>query len=173
MALNANHFFIAVALILSSVLFFFQPMQIEESAKGEIAQLEMRNFTLYELGVDGLKDIMIGRDGLRFEDRIEIRDIDYTDSTRSLQNNLQADFGLYDNKELITLEGNVRYYREDGMKFRTEKALVHQKKETITAVGPFTLEKGTERAVGTNLFYDTKNGLSRAENVTGIFDSPE
>jgi len=173
MALNANYFFIAIALLLSAILYFFKPMQIDETVKGEIAQLEMRNFTLYELDVNGLKDVMIGRLALRFKDRIEISDIDYTDSSRSHQNNLQADYGTYDNVELITLEGNVRYYREDGMRFRSEKAIIHQKKETVAAVGPFTLEKGSENAVGTDLFYDSKNGITKADNVTGLFDIKE
>ena len=170
MAISANHFFITVALLLSAILYFFKPIHVEETVTGEVAQLELHNFTLYELGVDGLKDIMIGRDGLRFDDRIEVKDIDYTDSSRSFRNNIQADFGLYDNKELITLEGNVRYYREDGMKFRSDKAVIDQKKETIDVAGPFTLETLSEKAVGTNLFYDSKNGLSEAKNVTAMFD---
>ncbi|MBU1642456.1 LPS export ABC transporter periplasmic protein LptC [bacterium] len=170
MAISANHFFIALALLLSAILYFFKPMHVQDTVKGEIAQLELRNFTLYELGVDGLKDIMIGRHGLRFDDRIEVKDIDYTDSSRQLQNNLQADFGVYNNKDLITLEGNVRYYREDGLKFNTNKAIIDQNKETITTVGPFTLEKFSEKAVGMDLFYDNKNGRSKAEDVTGIFD---
>lgn len=170
MAISANYFFITVAFVLAAILYFFKPMEIEERIDKEVAQLELRNFTLYELDVDGLKDIMIGRDGLRFDDRIEIKDIDYTDSTRSLQNNIQADFGRYNNKDIITLEGNVRYYREDGLTFRSDQAVIHQKEETIDVAGPFTLNKNGESAVGTNLFYDSKNGLSKAKNVTGIFE---
>ncbi len=170
MAISANYFFITVAILLAAILYFFKPLKIEERIEKEVAQLELRNFTLYELGVDGLKDIMIGRHGFRFEDRIEIKDIDYTDSTRSLQNNIQADFGRYNNKDIITLEGNVRYYREDGLKFRSNRAIIHQKDETIDAAGPFTLHKNGESAIGTDLFYDGKNGLSRAKNVTGIFE---
>ncbi|WP_345978190.1 hypothetical protein [Sulfurimonas sp. HSL3-7] len=170
MAVSANYFFITVAFVLAAILYFFKPMEIEERIDKEVAQLELLNFTLYELGVDGLKDIMIGRHGLRFDDRIEIRDIDYTDSTRSLQNNIQADFGRYNNREIITLEGNVRYYREDGLNFNSDRAVIHQKDETIDAAGPFTLHKNSESAVGTDLFYDRKNGLSKAKNVTGIFE---
>ncbi|MCJ7764873.1 MAG: LPS export ABC transporter periplasmic protein LptC [Thiovulaceae bacterium] len=170
MAVSANYFFIGIALLLSAILYFFKPMLVEETIRGEVAQLELHNFTLYELDVNGLKDIMMGRQGLRFDDRIEVKDINYTDSTRSLQNNIQADFGLYNNKELITLEGNVRYYREDGMKFRSNKAIIDQNRETINTVGHFTLENFSENAVGTDLFYDNKNGLSSAENVTGTFD---
>jgi len=170
MAISANYFFITVAFLLAAILYFFKPMEMEERIEKEVAQLELHNFTLYEIGVDGLKDIMIGRNGLRFEDRIEIKDIDYTDSTRSLQNNIQADFGRYNNRDIITLEGNVRYYREDGLTFSSDRAVIHQKEETIDVDGPFTLHKDGESAVGTNLFYDSKNGLSKAKNVTGIFE---
>lgn len=170
MALNANYFFIAIALLLSVILYFFKPTDIAESQVGEVAQLELRNFTLYELGVDGLKDIMLGRQGLRFDDRIDVIDIDYTDSTRSMRNNIQADFGRYNNKNLITLEGNVRYYREDGMRFNAEKALIDHKKETITVVGPFTMKKMADTVTGRDLFYNTKSGYTEAKGVTGVFD---
>jgi LPS export ABC transporter protein LptC len=170
MAISANYFFITLALLLSAILYFFKPMHVQDAVKGEVAQLELRNFTLYEIGVNGLKDIMIGRNGLRFDNRIEVKDIDYTDSSRMLQNNLQADFGVYNNKDLITLEGNVRYYREDGLKFSTNRAIIDQNRETITTFGPFTLEKLSEKAVGMDLFYDNKNGRSNATDVTGLFD---
>ncbi len=175
MAINANYFFIIIALILASVLIFFQPSPVQEmrDGKGEVAQLELRNFTIYELGVDGLKDIMIGHYGFRYEDRIEVEEIDYTDSTNHQRNNLQADFGVYNNKDLITLEGNVRYYREDGMQFRSDKAIIHQTDETILAAGPFTMQKGADHAVGTDLFYDSKNGLTKAKDVTGFYTLAE
>lgn len=175
MAINANTFFIIIALVLASILIFFQPSAVQETQddKGEVAQLELRNFTIYELGVDGLKDIMIGHYGFRYEDRIEVEEIDYTDSTGHQRNNLQADFGVYNNKDLITLEGNVRYYREDGMKFKSDKAIIHQTEETILAVGPFTMEKGGDYAVGTDLFYDSKHSLMKAKNVTGFYTLAE
>ena len=171
MAINANNFFVLIALILGSILFFFQPVEIKEQKQdgGEVAELELRNFTLYELDVNGLKDVMIGQKSYRFKDRIEVEEIDYTDSTRELQNNVQADFGVYRGDDLITLEGNVRYYREDGMKFRSDRALIDQKEETITADGPFKMDKFADNIVGNDLFYDTKKGLSRAKDVTGVF----
>jgi len=171
MAISANHFFIGIAVILAAILFLFKPVEIKEQTKvrGEVPALELRTFTLYELDINGLKDVMIGQIGYRFKDRIEVKDIDYTDSTRSLQNNVLADFGVYNGKDLITLEGNVRYYREDGMKFRSNKAVIDQKEETITAIGPFEMDKLADNVVGDDLFYDMEKGLSKANNVTGIF----
>ena len=171
MAISANHFFIAIALVLASILLFFKPTKLDEplNQKAEIAELELRNFTLYEVGLNGLKDIMVGKEGFRYKDRLEVNDINYTDSSRKLQNNLKADFGHYNNKNLITLEGNVRYHREDGVNFVTNKAIIHQHKETITTVGPFTMDRLTDNVVGKDLFYDTKNGHSTAKQVTAVF----
>lgn len=175
MAISANYFFIAIALVLASILIFFKPMPVTNTIEdnAEVAELELRNFTLYEIGVDGLKDIMIGHYGYRYGDRIEVEEIDYTDSSGDQRNNLQADFGIYNNKDLITLEGNVRYYREDGMKFRSDKAVINQVDESITAVGPFTMDKLADHVVGTDLFYDSKNGLTKAKDVTGFFTLTE
>ena len=175
MAISANHFFVGIALVLAAILFLFEPDLVVEQKKDgkEIAELELRNFTIYELDVIGLQNIMIGREGYRFKDRIEVKDIDYTDSTHALQNNVQADFGVYRGEDLITLEGNVRYYREDGMKFRSDRADINQTEETITAIGPFKMDKFADNVVGDDLFYDTKNGLSKAKNVTGFFTLTE
>jgi len=175
MAINANYFFIIVSLVLLSILLLFRPTPVTQTIEdnADIAELELRNFTLYELGVDGLKEIMIGRYGFRYGDRIEVEDIDYTNSSKEHRNNLQADFGIYNNKDLITLEGNVRYYREDGMKFKTDTALINKKDESITAVGPFTLHKESDNAHGTDLFYDSKNGLIKAKNVTAFYTLTE
>ena len=171
MAISANHFFIAIALILASILFLFKPTKLDESmnTKGEIAELELHNFTLYEVGLEGLKDIMVGKEGFRYKHRLEVNDINYTDSSRKLQNNLLADFGRYNNKNLITLEGNVRYHREDGLRFVSNKAIVHQQKETITTIGPFTMNRLADKVVGKDLFYDTKKGHSTAKQVTAVF----
>ena len=171
MAISANHFFIAIAIVLASILLFFKPTKLEQplSHKTEVAELELHNFTLYEVGLNGLKDIMVGREGFRYKDRLEVNDINYTDSSRKLQNNLKADFGYYNNKNLITLEGNVRYYREDGLNFVTNKAIIHQNEETITTVGPFTMDRLSDEVVGKDLFYDTKKGRSTAKQVTGVF----
>jgi len=172
MAVNINYFFLLIGAILASILLFFQPKEVklrDPNAK-EVAELELHHFTLYELTLDGLKDVMNGKEGLRYTDRIEINDIDYTDNSRNLKNNITADFGVYDNINLITLEGNVRYHREDGLKFKTNRAVMHQKEETITTFGPFTMDKQADTIVGKDLFYDSKNGLSNAKNVTGIFN---
>jgi len=171
MAISANHFFIAIATVLAAILLFFKPTKFDEplSQKVEIAELELRNFTLYEVGLDGLKDIMVGKEGYRFKNRFEVKEIDYTDSTRKLQNNLKADFGRYNNKNLITLKGNVRYHREDGVHFVTDRAIVHQHKETITTVGPFKMDRLSDEVVGKDLFYDTKKGHATAKQVTGVF----
>ena len=175
MALNANYFFIIIALILASILLFFKPIALKKSLHEgkEVPALELHDFTLYEVGLGGLKDIMIGKDGFRYADRLEVNDINYTDSSRKLQNNLLADFGVYDNKELITLKGNVRYYREDGMHFKANKTIIDQKKETMHTVGSFTLSKASDNVVGENLFYDTKKSQSRAKDVTAYFTLPE
>ena len=172
MAVNVNYFFLFIAVVLASILLFFQPQEVKlrDVNASEVAELELHHFTLYELTLDGLKDVMQGKEGFRYKDRIEIEDIDYTDNSRNLKNNVTADFGVYDNVNLITLKGNVRYHREDGLKFKTNLAVMHQKEETITTSGPFTMDKQADNIVGNELFYDSKNGLSNAKDVIGIFN---
>jgi len=171
MAVSANTFFIVIALILASILIFIRPQELQESnhSNEDIAEMELRNFTLYELDTTGLKNIMLGKYGFQYKDRIEVEEIDYTDSTRNLRNNILADYGVYNNVDIITLEGNVRYYREDGMILTTEKAVINQEKETILTPGPFKIEQNDDNVVGNKLYYDRKVGLTNANTVTGYF----
>ncbi len=175
MGLDANYFFLAIGAILLAILLFFKPTKVQDlpHSNKEVPALELHNFTLYELDQNGLKDIMKGKKGYRFSKRLEIADINYTDSTHTLRNNLLADYGVYNNVDLITLKGNVRYHREDGMRFVTNKAIVNQKKETIDTRGPFTLYKQEDIVIGKDLYYDSKKGLSRAKDVTGLFELDE
>jgi|GEM_PF-771543 len=171
MAVSANTFFIVIALVLGSILLFIRPQEVKQidHSNENIAEMELRDFTLYELDTHGLKNIMLGKYGFQYKDRIEVEEIDYTDSTRNLRNNIIADYGVYNNIDIITLEGNVRYYREDGMILTTEEAVIDQKKETLSTPGPFKLEQENDNVIGNKLFYDRKDGTSTAKMVTGYF----
>lgn len=169
MALNANTFFIVIFTILVSIWIFFQPKHTQYQETGEIPQLELHNFTLYEVNQTGLKNILAGREGYRYEDRLEVNDINYTDSTKVLKNNITAKFGIYDNVDIITLKGNVRYYREDGLSFQTQEARISQSKELITTDGAFVIQRGKDLFRGTKLFYDYQNSDIKAKRVSGVY----
>ena len=171
MGINANHFFMLIVLILLAIYIAYKPVRIDDplSSGEEVAEMELNKFTLYSLDATGLQNIMIGDKGFQYKDRLEVKDINYTDSSRRLLNKIQADNGSYDNINIITLKGNVRYYREDGVHFHANKALLHQKEEIIDVVGPFTLNRGPDKVIGFDLFYDTKKGISHARDVIGDY----
>ena len=171
MAVSANSFFVVIALILASILVFIRPHELQQTDRSneDIAEMELRNFTLYELDTNGLKNIMLGTYGFQYKDRIEVEEIDYTDSTRNLRNNILADYGVYNNNDIITLEGNVRYYREDGMILTTDEAVINQEKETVLTPGPFKIEQDNDNVVGNKLYYDRKAGKTHAKRVVGYY----
>jgi len=171
MGLNANYFYLLIALVLLGIFVGFKPLQLPDTLGSdvEVPELELTRFTLYEVDETGLQNIMIGQKGFQYKDRLEVKDINYTDSTKSVRSNLQADFGIYDKVNIITLKGNVRYHREDGVRFSSQEAVLKQKEETISVDGRFKLERFADNVVGVKLFYDTKNGISSARNVIGYY----
>lgn len=170
MGLNANYFYLLIALVLLGIYLGFKPIKVPANlAKGEIPELELTRFTLYEVDESGLQDIMIGKKGYQYKNRLEVKDINYTDSSKRLRSNLQADRGIYDKVDLITLQGNVRYHREDGVRFNSKEARLKQKEETIYVDGRFKLHKFADNVVGNHLVYDTKDGVSKAKNVIGYY----
>ena len=91
--MTVNHFFVAIALVMAGIYFGFRPVTFEETRHGEIAQLDLNGFTIYEMDEKGLIHILHGKEGLRFADRYEVHDIAFIDSSEALSKELTADFG--------------------------------------------------------------------------------
>jgi len=166
--MNANTFFIAVGLLLGTIFVFFKPLEISKDNPNEVAQLELENFTVFELTREGLKSITKGTKGKRFENRNEADDINFTDNANEFAQNMQADFGRQQNG-IVDLEGNVRYKREDGLRFKSEEARYDQNSTIATTQGAFNMSYGQNWVDGTKLYYDATSRHSRAEGVSGVY----
>lgn len=166
--MSANYFFIFIGLVLLLVLTYFRPMQIQTEITEEVAQLELLDFTLHELDQQGLRNVLSGSKGNRFVDRYVIEDVNYTDNTKLYVENMRSDTGVYKGN-VVTLEGNVRYHRQDGIYFNSDKATFDQNHSVARTQGPFVLTKEADSVRGENLFYNSDSGKIKAQNVTGVY----
>jgi LPS export ABC transporter protein LptC len=166
--MNANYFFLLIGAVLLAVLVFFKPMRTQTEITKEVAQIELFDFILYELDRQGLRNVLSGSIGNRFTDRYVIQDVNFTDNTKKYVENMRSDEGVYQHN-VVTLEGNVRYHREDGIYFNSDKATFDQNRSIARTHGPFVMTQGEDRVQGENLFYNSDSGKIKAQNVSGVY----
>ena len=166
--MNVVTFYLVVGAILGSIFLFFKPIAVNVADPGELAQIELDRFIVYEVTPAGVKTILAGTHALRFPDRYEVNDLNLTDRSDEHTENMRADFGVY-KEPLIFLQDNVRYERDDGIVFTTGSADYNRTSGMLAANGPFVLWQGQDRVKGSDLRYNTQLGEISAEKIVGNY----
>ena len=151
-----------------AIFFLFKPMNIKKQEFIDVPLFELTSFTLHELDRVGLQTVMTGDSAVRYADRYSVENIDYTDNSKEYIANMRAKQGLYKD-EIVELEDNVVYSREDGFTFQTSK-IVYDKKTAI-AVADADYISYRDKNIVKGSFVKYNNALNRVEskNVTAIY----
>jgi len=154
------------------IFFFFKPLKLKEQHFIDVPQLELQEFRVYGFTSFGLQTYMTGLSGIKYKDRIIVKDIDYTDKSPTYKANMKAQEGIYKN-DIITLKGNVIYSRDNGFQFFTQK-LVYNKKtsEAVSNVG-YTANIKKNRLKGTYIKYNNKLNRVYSKNIDAIYQLQE
>jgi len=146
------------------IFFLFEPLNVKKQNFIDIPQFDLANFTLYELDTKGLTTYMIGDKSIKYSNRYEVENMDYTDNSSKLIANMKANNGLYKN-DIVDLEGDVVYTREDGLEFITEKIVYNKKTGVANTNKEFIMLRDDNKVVGTSLIY---NNILRKSTVTDV-----
>jgi len=151
-----------------AIFFLFKPMEIKKQKFIDVPLFELTSFTLHELNRVGLQTVMTGDSAVRYADRYSVKNIDYTDNSKEYIANMRAEQGLYKD-EIVELEDNVVYSREDGFTFQTSK-IVYDKNTTI-AVADADYISYRDKNIVKGSFVKYNNALNRVEskNVTATY----
>jgi len=143
-------------------------MDLKKQKFDDVPIFELTSFTLHELNRVGLQTVMTGNSAIRYKDRYSVANIDYTDNSKEYIANMRARHGLYKD-EIIELEDDVIYSREDGFTFETSK-VVYDKKTTI-AIADTDYVSYQEQNIVNGSFVKYNNSLNRVEskNVTATY----
>lgn len=163
--MNINYFFLAASVCLFMILFLFKPLEIKEQSFVDVPLFSISSFTMYEFDSNGLITLMNGAKATRYKDRYAVEKIDYTDSSKKNIANMKSNSGIYKN-DIVYLDGNILYTREDGLTFETQKATYDKKISLATADGDYVLYKGTNRVTGKELKYNNSLDKIESKNVT-------
>ncbi len=161
-------FFAIIFGALIAIFFLFKPMDIKKQEFVDVPLFELKSFTLHELNRVGLQTLMTGDNAIRYSDRYSVLNIDYTDNSKEYIANMRAREGLYKD-EIIELENDVVYSREDGLTFETSKAIYNKKTNIAIADADYVSYRGENVVNGSFVKYN--NSLNRVEskNVTATY----
>jgi len=135
------------------IFFLFKPLALKEQSFIDVPQIELKKFTMYEFSPYGLQTYMLGESGTKYDDRLVVENIDYTDKSEDYIANMKADRGQY-KEDIVNLKGNVFYTRNSGFGFKTQKLIYNKKtSEAISDVG-YTAYIGDNVVKGSYIKYN-------------------
>ncbi len=159
-----NRFFIVIVLVFASIYILFKPLQIDNNSSEDIAMLEIFNFKSYEFSTLGLSSILNGTKGVKYSDRYVITNPDYTDATAEFLATLDSKTALYKD-DILYLDGDVKYKREDGLRYEAPSAIYNTITKEATTKENFEAFMGKNRAIGRDLKYNNAKNTLIAKDI--------
>jgi len=162
--LKLTHFFVLLFILSISLFVFLEPQAHTELVKTNVAQLELEDFTLYQINKDGVQSVISGTKAEQFASYYLVDNAHYIENKNNLGEHLYADKGRFE-KEVAYLDDNVRYFREDGLSFESDSAVYHTKDEYLYVPGAFVLTQNEHIIYGNDLHYHSKSGDIKAKQI--------
>lgn len=166
--MSINRFFFFILALLIGMFGYFKPYEKKEYEVREVPQFELDQFVIYEITHAKIDRFFEGEHGKHFEDRYEIRDAKFTNNTKAMIESIRADEALY-KENLISLNGDVHYVREDGFQFRSSEGTYDQNSSLIQTRGAFVITKKGTKIEGEHLDYNVNADRVSADKVRGSY----
>ena len=162
--MSINLFFILLLGLLVGMYNYFTPNYSLSKEVGEIPKIELFAFTLYEISHKGIEHILEGQEGKKFDERYTVTSAKFSDNTKTLFQTIRSDNVDYQS-DVINLNGNVHYVREDGLEFRSNEGTYNTDTSLIQTQGAFVITQKSNRIDGNTLHYDNENDTVSADHV--------
>lgn len=166
--MSINLFFVLLLSLLIGMFGYFKPTLLMDESKEEIPKFELESFVVYEISAAGIDRFFEGDHGKRFEDRYEVSSAKFSNNSKNLFESISANEALYKD-DVIALEGNVHYVREDGLQFRSAEGKYDTVNSLVSTRGSFVITQNSNRVNGTQLQLNTKSHTVSANAVSGSY----
>ncbi|MDP1784327.1 MAG: LPS export ABC transporter periplasmic protein LptC [Sulfuricurvum sp.] len=147
---------------------YFKPISLKEERQKEVPTFELELFTIYEISSLGVDRFFEGDHGKRFDERYEVSSAKFSDNSKKLFESIRADEAFYED-DVITLEGNVHYTREDGLQFRSSEGKYDMPNSLVSTRGTFVITQNNNIIHGAQLELNTHNDTVSANAVSGSY----
>lgn len=166
--INIHIIFSFIAAFLSMIFFVFKPLNIKEQSFEDVPVFELKSFAIYEIDSLGLESILAGTKGIRYSDRYNIKNVNFTDNTKKYVANIKANSGIYKD-DIITLHKDVVYHRADGLNFTSDEAIYSKITSIVKTNKKYVAYSGSNKLIGTSLIYDNLKNKIKSNNITAIY----
>ena len=146
------------------IYMFFKPLNIKQKEYVNIPQLEMEEFVLYEFDTKQIKTIMLGGSAKKYDDRYEVKNIDYTDNSNEKLSTLKAKNALYKD-DVVYLDTNVTYTTGNDFLYKSSKAIYNKNKHTVVSDAIYTAYLGKNVAKGDYIRYNRAKNKIYSKNI--------
>lgn len=166
--MKITHFFVLLFLFSASLLIMLKPQQYQKTDGEKIPQMEIEDFTLYEINTEGVKSVVSGTIGRQYDLYYEVENAHYVENKNRMGEHLYADRGKFE-KDIAYLNENVRYFRDDGLSFESDHAVYDTKKELLYVPKSFVLTQNENIIYGNELHYNAKSGDIDAKQISASY----
>jgi LPS export ABC transporter protein LptC len=166
--MSINVFFLLVLTLLLGMFSYFKPINSIQEKGAEVPQFELDQFVIYEISPSRIDHFFEGEHGKRFSDRYEATGAKFTNNERTLLESIQSRSALYKD-DIVSLKGDVRYIRADGLQFHSNEGVYNQKESFVKTDGAFTITKNQNSVHGIRLHYDLSSDTVLADQVRGSY----
>ncbi len=154
------------------IFVLFKPLDVKKQKFTDVPLFEINSFNMFELNDKGLQGLMIGSSALRYSNRYEVTDIDYTENTKMNISNMKAKRGVYQG-EKISLFGDVSYVREDGLTFESQKMIYNKNTLRLSSTTPYLAYREGNSIKGDSMKYSKKRKFIESKNVEATYQLQE
>jgi len=172
LSININILFSVISSGLLMIFFLFKPLDVKKQSFNDVPLFEVGSFTIYEINTFGLDSVLIGTKGIRYTDRYDIDNVNFTDNTQKYIANIKANNGVYKN-DIITLKNDVVYNREDGLSFFSDEAIYNKKSSILKTNHKYVAYSGKNKLVGSSLVYNNLKNITKSKNITATYQLSE
>jgi len=162
--MKLTHFFLLLFLFSIALLVFLKPQSYANISEKNVPQLEIEDFTLYEINTNGVQSVVSGTIGWQYETHYEVQKAHFVQNKNKLGEHIYADKGVFE-KDTAYLDDNVRYFRDDGLSFESDHAVYNTKQEQLNVPEKFVLTQNKNVIYGSDLHYNSQTGWMRANKI--------
>ncbi|RDU64720.1 hypothetical protein [Helicobacter sp. MIT 14-3879] len=165
---NSISLFFILLLISSIVIIFSFDKNViyPYSNKNSIPKIEISNFIAYEIGSKSLISKLSGKNAKQFDDFEEITDVEFYRNDNNSFDVLKAHSAI--KKDNIVYFNNGVNNKRNGYDLYSKVAIYHIDKKLLEGKDDFSIKSDFENVIGKNLYYDYKNGITKANNIKAI-----
>lgn len=168
---NSVSVFFFFLLILSIIIIFLFDKNIISPYVSpiDIPKVELNNFTIYQINTENLLIKLNAKNAKQFDKFEELNDVVLERQNVGVLDTITAPLAIKKDDMIIFDEG-VHYLRL-GYDLYSTKGVYYITDNIMEGEGNFFIKGNFQNIIGNNIYYDAKNGITKADNVNAKLKS--